>query len=56
MVRITAYLKNLDDYSIYAKVRAEVFGPDWPASATVGVADLLLGAKLEVDAVAVTTA
>jgi enamine deaminase RidA (YjgF/YER057c/UK114 family) len=30
-----------------------VFGEDWPASATVGVNDLLLGAKLEVDAIAV---
>jgi hypothetical protein len=35
-------------------VRTEIFGADWPASATVGVADLLLGARLEVDAVAVT--
>jgi 2-iminobutanoate/2-iminopropanoate deaminase len=52
VVRITAYLKDLGDYAGYAKVRAETFGTDWPASATVGVADLLLGAKLEVDAVA----
>ena len=56
VVRITAYLKDLADYAGYAKVRAEVFGADWPASATVGVADLLLGAKLEVDAVAAVTA
>jgi 2-iminobutanoate/2-iminopropanoate deaminase len=56
VVRITAYLKDLADYAGYAKVRAEVFGADWPASATVGVADLLLGAKLEVDAVAAITA
>jgi 2-iminobutanoate/2-iminopropanoate deaminase len=55
VVRITAYLKNLADYPVYAKVRTEVFGADWPASATVGVSDLLLGAKLEVDAVAVVT-
>lgn len=53
VVRITAYLKDLAEYPVYAKVRTEVFGADWPASATVGVADLLLGAKLEVDAVAV---
>jgi len=52
VVRITAYVKDLADYPVYAKVRTEVFGADWPASATVGVADLLLGAKLEVDAVA----
>jgi 2-iminobutanoate/2-iminopropanoate deaminase len=53
VVRITAYVKDLVDYPVYAKVRTEVFGADWPASATVGVSDLLLGAKLEVDAVAV---
>jgi enamine deaminase RidA (YjgF/YER057c/UK114 family) len=41
---------------VYAKVRTEIFGEDWPASASVGVSDLLLGAKLEVDAVAVVTA
>ena len=56
IVRITAYLKDLADYPGYAKVRTELFGADWPASATVGVSDLLLGAKLEVDAVAVVSA
>jgi 2-iminobutanoate/2-iminopropanoate deaminase len=56
IVRITAYLKDLADYPGYAKVRAELFGADWPASATVGVSDLLLGAKLEVDAVAAVPA
>jgi 2-iminobutanoate/2-iminopropanoate deaminase len=56
VVRITAYLKDLGDYPVYAKVRNEVFGADWPASATVAVSDLLLGAKLEVDAVAVIAA
>jgi enamine deaminase RidA (YjgF/YER057c/UK114 family) len=56
VVRITAYVKDLADYAVYAKVRTEVFGEEWPASASVGVADLLLGAKLEVDAVAVVTA
>jgi 2-iminobutanoate/2-iminopropanoate deaminase len=56
IVRITAYLKDLADYPGYAKVRAELFGADWPASATVGVSDLLLGAKLEVDAVAAVSA
>jgi len=53
VVRITAYVKDLADYPVYAKVRTDVFGTDWPASASVGVSDLLLGARLEVDAVAV---
>jgi 2-iminobutanoate/2-iminopropanoate deaminase len=56
VVRITAYVKDLANYAVYAKVRTEIFGEDWPASASVGVSDLLLGAKLEVDAVAVVTA
>ena len=56
IVRITAYLKDLADYPGYAKVRTELFGADWPASATVGVSDLLLGAKLEVEAVAAVSA
>ena len=56
VVRITAFVKDLADYPIYARVRTEVFGSDWPASASVGVADLLLGAKLEVDAIAVIEA
>jgi 2-iminobutanoate/2-iminopropanoate deaminase len=55
VVRITAYMTDLSLYSVYAKVRTEIFGGDWPASATVGVAALLLGAKLEVDAVAVVS-
>lgn len=53
VVRITAYVKDLADYPLYAKVRSETFGADWPASASVGVSDLLFGARLEVDAVAV---
>jgi 2-iminobutanoate/2-iminopropanoate deaminase len=55
VVRITAYVKDLADYPVYSRVRAEVFGEDWPASASVGVSDLLLGARLEVDAVAVVS-
>ena len=53
VVRITAYLKDLADYGVYAQVRNEIFAADWPASASVGVADLLLGARIEIDAVAV---
>ena len=55
VARITAYIKDLADYPVYAKIRTEVFGADWPASASVGVSDLLLGARLEVDAIAVVS-
>jgi len=55
VVRITAYVKDLADYPVYAQIRNEVFGTsaEWPASASVGVSDLLLGARIEIDAVAV---
>jgi 2-iminobutanoate/2-iminopropanoate deaminase len=55
VVRITAYVKDLADYAVYAQVRNEIFGADWPASASVGVSDLLLGARIEIDAVAVVS-
>jgi 2-iminobutanoate/2-iminopropanoate deaminase len=53
VVRITAYVKYLADYPAYAQIRNEIFGAEWPASATVGVSELLLGARIEIDAVAV---
>ena len=53
VVRITAYVKDLADYGTYAQIRNEIFGAEWPASASVGVSDLLLGARIEIDAVAV---
>jgi 2-iminobutanoate/2-iminopropanoate deaminase len=53
VVRITAYVKELADYGVYAQIRNEIFGAEWPASASVGVSDLLLGARIEIDAVAV---
>ena len=52
VVRITAYVKDLADYPVYAAIRNEIFGAEWPASASVGVSDLLLGARIEIDAVA----
>jgi enamine deaminase RidA (YjgF/YER057c/UK114 family) len=53
VVKITAYLTSLDDYSRYNEVRQEVFGPDLPASTAVAVAGLLRkDASVEIDAVA----
>lgn len=53
VVRITAYLTDLDDYAVYAKARKTLFEGHAPASATVKVAGLLLNARLEVDAIAI---
>jgi enamine deaminase RidA (YjgF/YER057c/UK114 family) len=52
IVKINAFVTSLDDYAGYAKARADVFGDKLPASATVQVAGLLVGASVEVDAVA----
>ncbi|HEY1515501.1 MAG TPA: RidA family protein [Solirubrobacteraceae bacterium] len=56
VVRITAYLTDLTDYGEYAAVRGERFAGALPASAAVGVASLLAGALIEVDAVAFISA
>ena len=52
IVKVTAYLTSLKDYSTYSAVRRDLFGDSLPASTAVGVADLLFGACVEVDAVA----
>jgi enamine deaminase RidA (YjgF/YER057c/UK114 family) len=52
IVRITAFITNLDEYPAYAAIRAERFGDQLPASATVQVAGLLVGAHIEIDAIA----
>jgi 2-iminobutanoate/2-iminopropanoate deaminase len=53
LVRITAFLKSAEDYPVYDKVRNTALAGALPASATVIVADLLVNARLEVEAVAV---
>ncbi len=52
VVKITVYLTSFDDYGAFSKVRAERFGDKLPASAAIGVAGLLLGAEVEIEAVA----
>jgi 2-iminobutanoate/2-iminopropanoate deaminase len=52
VVKITVYLTSLDDYASFSAVRAERFGDTLPASAAVQVAGLLLGAEVEIDALA----
>lgn len=53
VVQITSYLTDLSHYSEFADVRGRVFGDSPPASAAVGVAELLGGALVEIVAVAV---
>ncbi|MGH3181539.1 MAG: RidA family protein [Acidimicrobiales bacterium] len=56
VVRIAAYLTNLDDYAAYSRARGERFDGALPASTAVGVASLLGGAMVEIDAVAFVAA
>jgi enamine deaminase RidA (YjgF/YER057c/UK114 family) len=54
ITKITAYLTDISQIAEYGKVRAEVFGPDYPASASVEVSALVQpGLLIEVEALAV---
>ena len=54
VVKITAYVTDMDAYSGFSKVRGEVFAGSYPASATVGVSALVVpGLLVEVEAIAV---
>ncbi len=52
VVKINAFVTSLDEYPDYASERARRFGEQLPASATVQVAGLMVGAQIEIDAVA----
>lgn len=52
VVKVNAFVTSLAEYPAYASVRAERFGDQLPASSTVQVAALLIGAHIEIDAVA----
>lgn len=52
VVKITAFVTSLDDYAEYVEARTERFGEAMPASSTVQVAGLLVGAQIEIEAVA----
>lgn len=52
VVKLTAFLTELDDYASYAQARGDRFGDQLPASSAVQVAGLLGGALIEIEAVA----
>ena len=52
VVKITVYLTDLTDYAQFSAARAERFGANLPASSAVQVAGLLVGAAVEIEAVA----
>ena len=53
VVRVTLYLTDLGDFAKVNEVMAGYFQEPYPARATVGVAALPRGARIEVDAVMV---
>ena len=52
ILSIKVYLTDLAPYAEFSKVRGEVFPHNPPTSSAVQVAGLLLGARIEIDAVA----
>ncbi|MCC6848928.1 MAG: hypothetical protein IT294_10540 [Deltaproteobacteria bacterium] len=53
IVKTTVYLTNLDDFPRVNQTYAEFFTAPFPARATVQVAALPRGARVEIDAIAV---
>ena len=51
IVKLTVYLKNLDDFQTVNGVMEEFFSPPFPARAALGVADLPRGADVEVEGI-----
>ncbi|MCB9897220.1 MAG: RidA family protein [Planctomycetes bacterium] len=52
VVRCTVYLLTMDDFAAVNAVYAKAFGETRPARATVAVAGLPKGARVEIDAIA----
>ncbi|HEX2236459.1 MAG TPA: RidA family protein [Actinomycetota bacterium] len=52
VVKVTAYLTDMEDFPVFNEVYGEFFSSDPPARATVGVAALPKGARVEVECVA----
>lgn len=52
VVKVTAYLVDMGDFPEFNEVYGEFFAADPPARATVGVAGLPKGARVEVECIA----
>jgi len=52
VVKVTAYLTDMADFAEFNGVYGEYFGAEPPARATVGVAALPKGARVEVECIA----
>ncbi len=56
VVKTTVYLKDFGDFGAMNEIYAQAFSGHAPARATLGVAALPLGARVEIEAVAVIPA
>lgn len=56
VVKTTVYLVDMNDFPAMNEVYARAFGEHRPARATVAVSALPKGVRVEIDAIAVTTA
>lgn len=52
VVKLNIFMTDLEKYGVFSQVRTERFPNDPPCSAAIGVADLLLGAEIEIDGLA----
>lgn len=52
VVKVTAYLTDMGDFPEFNEVYGEFFSSDPPARATVGVAGLPKGARVEIECIA----
>jgi reactive intermediate/imine deaminase len=52
VVKCTVFLTDLDDFPAMNQVYARFFPEDPPARTTVGVSELVLGAKVEIECIA----
>ncbi|MDR2940941.1 MAG: RidA family protein [Clostridiales bacterium] len=52
-IKTTVFLTDLKDFAGMNEVYAEFFTGDCPARATVGISELALGAKVEIDVIAI---
>jgi 2-iminobutanoate/2-iminopropanoate deaminase len=51
MIKCTVFLTDIGDFDAMNKVYSEFFPTDPPARSTVGVASLVLGAKVEIECI-----
>ncbi len=52
VVKVTVFLTNMGDFGVMNSVYEKQFSPPFPARTTIGVAQLPLGAKIEIEVTA----